>query len=471
MTDPVMFTRGFSIALISLLQAIMPPLISVGMLVLVCRLYDVRFSDFFQVLAMAVAVLSSVLPRGRMNGQLPVLPAAMPLALSVLVRWMVIVAVLLGVGFITKYSEDFSRRVVLTWVVVTPALLVIVALYLHEVMRRLLNDPSTKRRVAFVGCTEASLALAQRITNNSQSLGLMVLGFFDDRSSDRLGLCTNANVRLLGQLSDIVTAVHRDQIDAIFIALPIRQVQRVMDLVQELRNTTVSIYYVPDLLVFDLIQARTAEILGMPVVAMCETPFYGYGGLVKRITDVAFALAILTIAAPLMVLIAIGVKLTSPGPVLFKQRRYGLDGREILVYKFRTMTVLEDGDKVHQATRTDSRVTPFGRILRRYSLDELPQLFNVLQGTMSLVGPRPHAVAHNEEYRRLIKGYMVRHKAPPGITGLAQINGCRGETARVEDMEARLNYDLEYLRRWSPLLDLKILALTAVRILKDEKAY
>jgi putative colanic acid biosynthesis UDP-glucose lipid carrier transferase len=466
-----MFTRGFSIASIALLQAIMPPVIAVGMLVLLCHVYGVQFDDSFQVLAMAVAVLSSVLPRGRTNGQMPVLPALAPLALNVLVRWMVIVGVLLGIGYVTKYSEDFSRRVVVTWVVVTPALLAIVALYLHEVMRRLLNDPSVQRRVAFVGCTDASLALADRLTSNSQSLGLTVLGFFDDRSSDRLGVCANANVRLLGQLSDIVAAVQRNQIDAIFIAFPIRQVQRVMDLVQDLRNTTVSIYYVPDLLVFDLIQARTAQILGVPVVAMCETPFYGYGGLVKRITDVAFALAILVIAAPLMLLIALGVKLSSPGPVLFKQRRYGLDGHEILVYKFRTMTVLEDGDQVHQATRTDSRVTPLGRILRRHSLDELPQLFNVLQGSMSLVGPRPHAVAHNEEYRRLIKGYMVRHKAPPGITGLAQINGCRGETARVEDMQARVNYDLEYLRRWSPLLDLKILFLTAIRVIKDSKAY
>jgi putative colanic acid biosynthesis UDP-glucose lipid carrier transferase len=177
------------------------------------------------------------------------------------------------------------------------------------------------------------------------------------------------------------------------------------------------------------------------------------------------------VLAPLLLGIAWAVKRSSPGPVLFRQRRYGLDGREILVYKFRTMTVLEDGSHVPQATRTDSRVTRVGRFLRRYSLDELPQLFNVLQGTMSLVGPRPHAVAHNEEYRQLIKGYMVRHKAPPGITGLAQINGCRGETSRVEEMQARVNYDLEYLRRWSPLLDLKILALTAVRVLRDEKAY
>jgi len=278
-------------------------------------------------------------------------------------------------------------------------------------------------------------------------------------------------MRRLGAMSEIHAAVQRKQIDAIFVALPMRQVQRVMDLVQELRNTTVSIYYLPDLCALDLLQARMGELLGMPVVSMCETPFYGYGGLVKRMTDVAFAAAILLIAAPVMVGIALAIKLTSQGPVLFKQRRYGLDGREILVYKFRTMTVLEDGGRVPQATRTDSRVTRVGRFLRRYSLDELPQLFNVLQGTMSLVGPRPHAVAHNEEYRQLIKGYMVRHKAPPGITGLAQINGCRGETARVEDMQARLNYDLEYLRRWSPLLDLKILALTAVRVLRDEKAY
>jgi len=469
MTDPVMFKRGFSIGLIALLQMILPPVVSVGMLLLLCHVYNVQFTDFFQVLAVLVAVLSSLLPRGRTDGYMPVLPAAMPLALSVLLRWMTIVAVLLALGFATQYSEDFSRRVVFTWVLATPAVLIIATLYLHELMRRLLNHVEATRRVAFVGCTEVSIALADRITRNSRSLGMTVQGFFDDRGPDRLGTC--GNMRQLGGLADIVAAAQRKQVDAIFVTLPVRQVRRVMDLVEELRNTTVSIYYVPDLLVFDLLRSRMGELLGMPVVSMCETPFYGYGGLVKRVTDVGFALLILMFAAPLMALVALAVKLTSPGPVLFKQRRYGLDGQEILIWKFRTMTVLEDGDSVRQATRTDSRVTPLGRILRRYSLDELPQLFNVLQGSMSLVGPRPHAVAHNEEYRRLIKGYMVRHKAPPGITGLAQVNGCRGETVRLEDMQARLNYDLEYLKRWSPLLDLKILALTALRVLKDDRAY
>ena len=168
---------------------------------------------------------------------------------------------------------------------------------------------------------------------------------------------------------------------------------------------------------------------------------------------------------------ALLVKLTSSGPVIFRQRRYGLDGQIIDVYKFRTMKVTEDGPIVQQATRDDERVTGIGRWLRRYSIDELPQLLNVLQGTMSLVGPRPHAVAHNEQYRRLIKGYMVRHKVPPGITGLAQVNGCRGETSRLEDMERRIEYDLDYLRHWSPTLDLRILMLTIVRVFGDRKAY
>jgi putative colanic acid biosynthesis UDP-glucose lipid carrier transferase len=177
------------------------------------------------------------------------------------------------------------------------------------------------------------------------------------------------------------------------------------------------------------------------------------------------------LASPLLLLIALAVKLTSPGSVIFKQRRYGLDGEEIIIYKFRTMTTSDDGNEVEQASRNDPRVTPIGRILRKYSLDELPQLFNVLQGRMSVVGPRPHAVAHNEAYRRLITGYMVRHKVVPGITGLAQVNGCRGETATVEDMRRRVEYDVQYLRRWSLALDLKILARTLAVWFRDDKAY
>jgi putative colanic acid biosynthesis UDP-glucose lipid carrier transferase len=244
-----------------------------------------------------------------------------------------------------------------------------------------------------------------------------------------------------------------------------------MNLLDDLRDTTASIYYVPDIFVFDLVQARSGEIQGIPVVAMCETPFYGYRGVAKRLTDIVLSVAILLLLMPLLALIALLVKWSSPGPVIFKQRRYGLDGREIAVYKFRTMSVTEDGATIRQASRSDGRVTPVGALLRRSSLDELPQLINVLQGRMSLVGPRPHAIAHNEEYRKLIKGYMIRHKVLPGITGLAQVNGCRGETAKLEEMEARVNFDLDYLRHWSPMLDIKIILLTVVKLFRDDKAY
>jgi putative colanic acid biosynthesis UDP-glucose lipid carrier transferase len=205
------------------------------------------------------------------------------------------------------------------------------------------------------------------------------------------------------------------------------------------------------------------------VLAVCESPFYGADGLIKRVSDIVLASAILMLISPLLLGVAIAVKLSSPGPVLFRQRRYGLDGREITVYKFRSMAVLEDGVVVTQATRGDRRVTPLGAFLRRSSLDELPQFINVLQGRMSVVGPRPHAVAHNEMYRKLIRSYMIRHKVRPGITGLAQVNGLRGETDTLDKMRARIECDLAYLRNWSLLLDLKIVLMTIVIVLKKQK--
>jgi putative colanic acid biosynthesis UDP-glucose lipid carrier transferase len=466
MTEQFLVQRASFFALVMVLEILAPAAVAVGMLYLVIYAYGVRFSDFFQVLAVLAALLTLLLPRPK-----PIVTPASsgPLAVSVIMRWMVIVAILLAIGYVTQYSEDFSRRVVLTWVIVTPAALIGVTLALHEASRRVLVDPEMRRAVAFVGCNEASLSLARGIASGAAGLGMSVVGFFDDRSAERLGI--PQSVRLLGSLSDLSKHMKQNRVDVIFIALPVRHIRRVMDLLEELSDTTASIYYMPDLYALDLIQARTGELLGQPVVAMRETPFYGYRGILKRVTDVVFALILLIALLPLMIAIAIAVRFTSPGPAIFKQRRAGLDGREIVVYKFRTMTVLEDGAAVTQATRSDSRITPIGRILRRYSLDELPQLINVLQGRMSLVGPRPHAIAHNEQYRKLIKGYMIRHKVPPGITGLAQINGCRGETPRVEDMRARIDFDLEYLRHWSPFLDLKILFLTAVLILRDGKAY
>jgi putative colanic acid biosynthesis UDP-glucose lipid carrier transferase len=346
--------------------------------------------------------------------------------------------------------------------------LIAVTLAMQEVMRRFLMNAFDNRSAIIAGYNTSSLELARRLKSNP-GMRVEVTGFFDDRSSDRLGM--EADAKLVGSLSDMSQYVKDNRTDVIFIALPIRHVKRVMNLLDDLRDTTASIYYVPDIFVFDLIQARSGEIHGIPVVAMCETPFYGYRGVAKRVTDVGFSALILLMLLPLLVLIAIVVKLSSAGPIIFKQRRYGLDGREIAVYKFRTMRVTEDGAQIRQASKTDSRITRVGGVLRRSSMDELPQLINVLQGRMSLVGPRPHAVAHNEEYRKLIKGYMVRHKVLPGITGLAQVNGCRGETSKLEEMEARVNYDLDYLRHWSPMLDIKIILMTVVKVFRDDKAY
>jgi putative colanic acid biosynthesis UDP-glucose lipid carrier transferase len=278
-------------------------------------------------------------------------------------------------------------------------------------------------------------------------------------------------VPVLGRLDQLADYVKSHRVDLIYITLPMASQPRILRLLNELRDTTASIYFVPDIFVFDLIQARMDSINGIPVVAVCETPFFGMNGMLKSASDFVLASLILLMISPLLLALAVGVKLSSPGPVLFRQRRYGLDGRQITVYKFRTMIVQEDGEQVKQATRDDQRITPFGRFLRRSSLDELPQFINVLQGRMSIVGPRPHAVAHNETYRKLINGYMVRHKVKPGITGWAQVNGLRGETDTVEKMRQRIEYDLGYLRNWSLRLDLHIILKTVLLVFRDRRAY
>jgi putative colanic acid biosynthesis UDP-glucose lipid carrier transferase len=257
----------------------------------------------------------------------------------------------------------------------------------------------------------------------------------------------------------------------IFISQPISAQPRIRKLLDELQDTTASVYFLPDIYIFDLMQARFDNVGGMPVIAICESPFTGFNSMVKRVSDIVLAALIQIGLTPIMLAIALAVKLTSPGPIIFRQRRYGLYGEEIIVYKFRSMTVAEDGAKVVQATKNDQRVTKIGGFLRRSSLDELPQFINVLQGRMSIVGPRPHAVAHNEQYRKLIKGYMLRHKVKPGITGWAQVNGLRGETETLNKMEARIQYDLDYLRNWSLWLDLWIVLRTVQVVLKRENAH
>src|ERR1700719_312774 len=467
MTQPVLFKQSFLIAVLAGIEAVMPAVVAVASLYATIVFFGIVFNRSSEAIII-VAVLCLILVQAPREVTTQLTSARISSIADVLFRWMLLLAVMLAIGYVTKSLTDYPRRIFLTWAVVTAAALIFSTLAMQEVMHHFLMNAFENRTAIFAGYNNSSLELARRLKNNP-AMRLKVSGFFDDRSSDRLGMESDAT--LVGSLSDLSTYVKEHGTDVIFIALPIRHVKRVMNLLDDLRDTTASIYYVPDVFVFDLIQARSGEIHGIPVVAMCETPFYGYRGVAKRLTDIGLSLLILLLLLPLLALVAIMVKTSSPGPIIFKQRRYGLDGKEIAVYKFRTMRVTEDGANIRQASRTDTRITRIGGILRRTSLDELPQLINVLQGRMSLVGQRPHAVAHNEEYRKLIKGYMVRHKVLPGITGLAEVNGWRGETSKLEEMEARVHYDLDYLRRWTPMLDLKIILLTVVKVFRDDKAY
>jgi putative colanic acid biosynthesis UDP-glucose lipid carrier transferase len=468
MTQPVLAKQSFLIAILAGIQALMPAAVAVASLYATIRLFGDTFDPSSSAIVIVVVLcLVLVQPPREVTSQLA--SARVSAVVDVIFRWLLLLAVLLAIGYVTKSPlQAYPRRVFLTWAATTPVSLILATLAMQEIMRRFLINAFDSRSAIIAGYNTSSLELARRLKGNP-GMRLEVAGFFDDRSSDRLAMEPDA--RLIGSLSDLGRYAKEHRTDVIFIALPIRHVKRVMNLLDDLRDTTASIYYVPDIFVFDLIQARSGEIHGIPVVAMCETPFYGYRGVAKRLTDIGLSLLILLLLLPLLALVAIMVKVSSPGPIIFKQRRYGLDGREIAVYKFRTMRVTEDGAQIRQASRTDTRITRIGGILRRTSLDELPQLINVLQGRMSLVGPRPHAVAHNEEYRKLIKGYMVRHKVLPGITGLAQVNGCRGETTELKDMEARVNFDLDYLRHWSPMLDIKIILLTVLKMFRDDKAY
>lgn len=383
-------------------------------------------------------------------------------------EWLVVVTALVLLGRISGFDQYFYPPYMLTWFVVAPLVLIAAhGLFRWFVLRPDL-DRSTKQRVVVIGANQPGATLARNMQSHP-FLNKEFVGFFDDRTEDRLIL--DHPEQLLGGLKDVAEYVKANHIQQIYISLPMTAQPRVMDLLDELRDSTASVYFVPDLFVFDLINARFDNIAGVPVVAICESPFVGMNGVVKRISDIVLSSLILLMIWPILLGVAIAVKLTSKGPVFFKQKRYGEDGQSVLVYKFRSMNVMENGDKVVQATRNDNRLTPIGGFIRKTSLDELPQFINVLQGRMSIVGPRPHANAHNEQYRKLISGYMMRHKVRPGITGWAQVNGYRGETDTLDKMQRRVEYDLDYLRSWSVWLDLKIIWKTATMMFRDRNAF
>ncbi len=450
------------LSLPSLLGQLLDPLIIIFSLAAVTAASDESFDSSYFILALFAFSLS--FPGKSLYGA-----GWAKILREALSGWGLIAAVLGFFGYASGYMSSFPPPILAGWFFAAPAGLFSAHLAINLALPRLLALGAPPRSCVIVGANDLGVQLAQRMQSDPLCTTRFV-GFIDDRGRHRLS--DIGNQPLLGSMKNLATFVKQHQVDQIYLAMPMTTQPRILHLLDDLRDTTASIYFVPDIFVTDLVQARLEDVNGIPVVAVCETPFTGVSGLIKRASDLLLASLIVLLLAPLMIVVALGVKMSSPGPILFRQRRCGLDGKEIVVWKFRSMTVCEDGPDIAQATRDDPRVTRFGAFIRRTSLDELPQFFNVLQGCMSIVGPRPHAIAHNEMYRHLIKGYMVRHKVKPGITGLAQVSGCRGETDTLDKMKARIEYDLAYLRNWSLMLDLGIISRTVWTVLAgDRKAY
>ncbi|KUJ00418.1 undecaprenyl-phosphate glucose phosphotransferase [Vibrio sp. MEBiC08052] len=388
---------------------------------------------------------------------------------AILMTWSICVALSLIIGFFLKISEDYSRLVIGLWFGLTPLCLVGWRWLVHGMFRVIFPGDKHRSKAIIIGATGTGLQLAQELKQHRSSREVLV-GFYDDRSLDRIGL-HRLSCPLRGKIDDALMLAKSRSVQKVYIALPMEAAKRIKQILNAFADSNAHVYVVPDFFTFDLMQSRLKNIGKVVTLSVYDTPFYGFTSLVKRIEDIILASIIITLISPVLLFVAIGVKLSSPGPIIFKQERYGLDGKPIKVWKFRSMRVMDNGSVVKQATKNDPRVTRFGAFIRRTSLDELPQFINVITGQMSIVGPRPHAVAHNEEYRGLIDKYMLRHHVKPGITGWAQINGYRGETDTLDKMEKRVEFDLSYIQTWSLWLDLKIIFLTVFKGFVGKTAY
>jgi putative colanic acid biosynthesis UDP-glucose lipid carrier transferase len=449
------------------IQGVLYAAVVMGTLYLIAVNMGVPFSPPYQVLAVLAGTFSYLLFRP-FDATVPWdIGGPGSIGTRMLYSWAALVGALLFLAYVFKYSAYFSRAVLLLWIFIAPASLVVLNLMVRTLVAYALPHLAARRRAVVVFVNDSARALASNLMV-SQSYEL--IGFFEDRGSFRSGALPE-NTRVLGDVRDVARFVRDNGIDVVFVMLPDEGVKRAMQVVDELGDTTASVYCVPDFFLFNLMDAQVSEIEGVPVLQVAESPFYGVDGVLKHIFDLLFSAGVMLTLWPVMLGIALAIKLDSKGPVFFRQGRYGLNGQRFSLFKFRTMTVEDRDSELVQVSREDSRVTRVGRFLRRTSLDELPQFWNVLRGDMSVVGPRPHSIAHNEHYRKAVKRYMVRHKVKPGMTGWAQIHGLRGETAELQRMEERIRYDLDYIRHWSPWLDIRIILITVVIVLRDRNAY
>ncbi len=389
--------------------------------------------------------------------------------MRLIVTWLTTFFALVFIIFVSKTSEQFSRLVLISWLLLSPLLLILNRYLLRSLLASLKRLGIHNYNIAILGITPSGLQFANSIRNQPES-GLQIAGFYSTDNHIR-ELAIPDQYAQIGGLEQMLEDARSGTWDQIYLALPSEEKTFSRNIIDQLSDTSTPIRLIPDHFTTSLMHSKYLEIADTPVLCIYDAPLSIQNAFIKRIEDVLIGSMLLLLLLPVMLPIAVAVKLSSPGPVLFKQMRHGLKGKPFKVWKFRTMTVCENEGDIKQATRNDMRVTRVGAFLRKTSLDELPQFINVLQGHMSIVGPRPHALAHNETYSTLIPGYMMRHLVKPGITGWAQVNGWRGETDTLYKMQKRVECDMEYIRRWSLWFDIRIIFATAFKTLFDKNAY
>lgn len=383
----------------------------------------------------------------------------------------VVMALLVVASAMLKTTAWYSRIWFGTWTLLSIALLFIGKRLMILALRELRGRGWNQKNILIFGAGELGQLVAERL-KDAEWAGFKIISFLDD-AAPRDAAVSDSTIPVRNPLSlDLEKFIKEHDVQELWFALPLKAEERVREVLFALRHSTIQIRFVPNIFSFKLLLGHSiSDVAGIPVVDINSTPISGMNRVIKEIEDRVLAAVILTLISPIMALIALAIRLESRGPIVYKQERHGWDGKVIKVYKFRSMRVTEASNEFKQATKNDPRVTRVGAFIRRTSLDELPQFFNVLQGRMSIVGPRPHPVSLNDQYKDKVEFYFQRHKVKPGITGWAQINGCRGETDTLDKMERRIQYDLQYIQNWSLWLDLKIIFLTIFKGFVSDKAY
>ncbi|WP_321798094.1 undecaprenyl-phosphate glucose phosphotransferase [Caballeronia sp. J97] len=389
------------------------------------------------------------------------------LSSRVSLAWLVVQTCALVLMFSLHRLDQVSRLWFVYWTATSAGLMILGRLATHAVLARMRHAGMNFHQVAIVGCGRHCESIMTSIERASHT-GFRTIAVFN--ASPELPIRSRAP--LFDDFDTFVKHVREQNVDEVWLALPLSQERTILRFVNEFRDDLVNVRFIPDVRSLALFESCVTELLGVAAINLLASPLSQRALLQKEVFDRLFALFALGVVSPLLIAIAIAVKLSSRGPVFFRQRRKGADGRVFTIYKFRSMRMhTEEAGVLSQATRNDPRVTRVGAFLRRTSLDELPQFFNVLRGDMSVVGPRPHAIEHDDLYQKVVSGYIHRYRIKPGITGWAQVNGLRGETDRIEKMEARVAHDLYYLGNWSFALDMRIIAATIFKGLRGINAY